>query len=50
MKFDEEEVRPGGKATLRVSGYPKSRIAIAVVDKSIHYLAKGNDLKPQQVS
>ncbi|XP_057300499.1 alpha-2-macroglobulin-like protein 1 isoform X4 [Hydractinia symbiolongicarpus] len=49
IKFDKSEVKPGNKVKLTVKGFPKSRIAIAAVDKSIHFLAKGNDIKPKDL-
>ena len=50
MKFDQEEVRPGNTVKLTVKGAPQSRIAVAAVDKSIHFLADGNDVKIKEVS
>ncbi|XP_047140666.1 murinoglobulin-1 isoform X2 [Hydra vulgaris] len=47
--FDDEEVRPGDSVKLTVKGFPKSRFAIAAVDKSVHFLAKGNDIKPENL-
>ena len=50
MTFDQAEVRPGVPVKLTVKGAPHSRIAVAAVDKSIHFLAKANDLKVNEVS
>ena len=50
MKFDPTEVRPGTSVKLTVKGAPYSRIAVAAVDKSIHFLAQGNHVKVKEVS
>ena len=50
MKFDQAEVRPGSPVKLTVKGAPSSRIAVAAIDKSIHFLAQGNDVKVKEVS
>ena len=49
MEFASDEVRPGENIQLLVKGAPNSRIAVAAVDKSIHFLAKGNDIKPEHL-
>jgi len=49
MKFDEKVLRPGSSVKLTVKGAPSSRIAVAAVDKSIHFLAKGNDVKVKEL-
>ncbi|XP_047140669.1 alpha-1-macroglobulin isoform X3 [Hydra vulgaris] len=49
IAFGNEEVRPGDNVKLTVKGFPKSRVAIAAVDKSVHFLAKGNDIKPENL-
>ena len=50
MKFNQAEIRPGFPVKLTVRAAPSSRIAVAAVDKSIHFLAQGNDVKSEEVS
>ena len=49
MNFDQNEVEPGSETKLILSATPGSRFAIVAVDKSVHFLRKGNDLRPAQV-
>ena len=49
MEFSKEEVRPGGALKLKLRAAPNSKIAVTAVDKSVHFLADGNDLKPNDV-
>lgn len=50
MKFEFDEVRPGEALKLKLKAAPNSKIAVTAVDKSVHFLAKGNDLKEDDVS
>ena len=43
-------MRPGRPIKLLMKGFPNSTVAVAAVDKSIHFLAEGNDVKPKDVS
>ncbi|XP_065672425.1 pregnancy zone protein isoform X2 [Hydra vulgaris] len=49
IAFGKKEIRPGDNVKLTVNGFPKSRVAIAAVDKSIHFLAKSNDIKSEDL-
>ena len=44
------KARPGKPVKLSVKAAPNSKVAITAVDTSIHFLAKGNDLKKKDVS
>ena len=50
MKFEYDEVRPGHSLKLKLKAAPNSKMAVTAVDKSIHFLADGNDLKREEVS
>lgn len=50
MKFEFDEVKPGASLKLKLKAAPNSRVAVTAVDKSVHFLAKGNDLKEKDVS
>ena len=49
MRFSEDEVRPGESLKLHLKAAPNSKVAITAVDTSIHFLAKGNDIKQKDV-
>jgi len=48
--LDLDEVKPGNQIKLIMKAAPRSRFAITAVDKSIHFLAKGNDLKKKDLT
>lgn len=50
MNFEFDEVKPGEGLKLKLKAAPNSKMAVTAVDKSVHFLAKGNDLKEDDVS
>ncbi|XP_066919557.1 alpha-1-macroglobulin-like isoform X3 [Clytia hemisphaerica] len=49
IKFTSDEVKPGRSVQLNLKAAPNSKVAVTAVDTSIHFLAKGNDLKQKDL-
>ena len=49
VAFSDDERKPGEKTKLILKAKPGSRVAFAVVDKSVHLLKAGNELTKDKV-